>query len=79
MQTTINISLDVPQSYQLDTLKQELTEYAKILVAKAKPKAKISRKQYAHDALCGIMKTDMKTDKSDKELIEEYLEEKYQI
>lgn len=77
MQTTINISLDVPQSYQLDTLKQELTEYAKKLVAK--PKAKIVRKQYAHDALCGIMKTDMKTDKSDKELIEEYLEEKYQI
>ena len=79
MQTTINISLDVPKSYQLDTLKQELTEYAKKLVAKAKPKAKIARKQYAHDALCGIMKTDMKADKSDKELIEEYLEEKYQI
>lgn len=79
MQTTINISLDVPQSYQLDTLKQELTEYAKKLVAKAKPKAKIARKQYAHDALCGIMKTDMKADKSDKELIEEYLKEKFQI
>ena len=79
MQTTINISLDVPQSYQLDTLKQELTEYAKKLVAKAKPKAKIVRKQYAHDVLCGIMKTDMKTYKSDKELIEEYLKEKFQI
>ena len=51
MQTTINISLDVPQSYQLDTLKQELTEYAKKLVAKAKPKAKVARRQYAHDAL----------------------------
>ena len=72
MQTTINISLDVPQSYQLDTLKQELTEYAKKLVAKAKPKAKVARRQYAHDALCGIMKTD-------KELIEEYLKEKFQI
>ena len=71
MQTTINISLDVPQSYQLDTLKQELTEYAKKLVAKAK----VARRQYAHDALCGIMKTD----KSDKELIEEYLKEKFQI
>lgn len=75
MQTTINISLDVPQSYQLDTLKQELTEYAKKLVAKAKPKAKVARRQYAHDALCGIMRTD----KSDKELIEEYLKEKFQI
>ena len=78
MQTTINISLDVPQTYQLKTWKQELTEYAKKLVAKAKPKEKIARKQYAHDALCGIMKTDMKTDKSDKELREVYLEEKYQ-
>ena len=67
--------MDVPQSYQLDTLKQELTEYAKKLVAKAKPKAKVARRQYAHDALCGIMKTD----KSDKELIEEYLKEKFQI
>lgn len=37
MQTTINISLDVPQTYQLDALRQELTEYAKKLVAKAKP------------------------------------------
>lgn len=43
MQTTINISLDVPQTYQLDALKQELTEYAKKLVAKAKPKAKIEK------------------------------------
>lgn len=75
MQTTINISLDVPQSYQLDTLKQELTEYAKKLVANAKPKAKAERKHYAHDAICGIMKTD----KTDTELIEEYLKEKYQI
>lgn len=48
MQTTINISLDVP---------------------------KAERKHYAHDAICGIMKTD----KTDTELIEEYLKEKYQI
>ena len=34
--------------------------------------AKAERKQYAHDAICGIMKTDT-------ELIEEYLEGKYQI
>ena len=40
MQTTINISLDVPQTYQLDALRQELTEYAKKLVAKAKPTVK---------------------------------------
>ena len=75
MQTTINISLDLSHTYQLDTLKQELTEYAKKIVAKAKPKANIARKQYAHDALSGIMKTDT----SDKELIAENREEKYHI
>lgn len=79
MQTTINISLDVPQSYQLDTLKQELTEYAKKLVAKAKPKAKAKAKaekqHYAFEALRGFAQTDA----SDEELLDEYLEDKYGI
>lgn len=77
MQTTINISLDVPQSYQLDTLKQELTEYAKKLVAKAKPKAKAKaeKQHYAFETLRGFAETDA----SDEELLDEYLEEKYGI
>ena len=49
MQATINISLDVPQTYRLETLKQELTDYAKMLVAKAKPMSQTkARKHYAH-------------------------------
>ena len=77
MQTTINISLDVPQSYQLDTLKQELTEYAKKLVAKAKlkAKAKAEKQHYAFEALRGFAQTDA----SDEELLDEYLEDKYGI
>ncbi len=73
MQTTINISLDVPQTYQLETLKQELTEYAKKLVAKAKPKAE--KQHYAFEALRGFAQTDA----SDEELLDEYLEDKYGI
>lgn len=75
MQTTINISLDVPKSYQLDTLKQELTEYAKKLVAKAKPKAKAEKQHYAFEALRGFAQTDA----TDEELLDEYLEDKYGI
>lgn len=76
MQATINVSLDVPQTYNLETLKQELTEYAKKLVAKAapKPQAKV-RKHYAHDAICGIAMTNS----TDEKLLEGYLKDKYGI
>lgn len=76
MQATINVSLDVPQTYSLETLKQELTEYAKKLVAKAapKPQAKV-RKRYAHDAICGIMKTK----ETDEAMLERYLKTKYEV
>ena len=74
MQATINISLDVPQTYRLDTLKQELTEYAKKLVAKTKPKAKV-KKKYAFEALRGFAKTDL----TDEELLEGYFNDKYGI
>lgn len=74
MQTTINISLDVPQTYQLDALRQELTEYAKKLVAKAKPTAKIE-KHYDFESLRGYVQTK----NTDNELLNEYLEDKYEI
>lgn len=76
MQATINVSLDVPQTYSLETLKQELTEYAKKLVAKAAPKPQAkARKHYAHDAICGIMKTQ----ESDEAMLERYLKTKYEL
>lgn len=74
MQTTISLSLDVPQTYGLETLKKQLTEYAKELVAKAKPSPKV-RKHYAHDALCGLAITKS----SDEELLDGYLKDKYNL
>lgn len=54
MQTTINVSLEVPNGYSLDTLKKQLTEYAKELVGKTKAASTAERKHYAHDVLCGL-------------------------
>ena len=39
------------------------------------PKYIYIRKQYTHDAICGIMKSDS----TDEELLEDYLKEKYQM
>lgn len=74
MQATINLSLDVPQTYGLETLKKQLTEYAKELVAKTKPVPKV-RKHYAHDVLCGLAMTKS----SDEELLDGYLKDKYNV
>ena len=71
---TINVSVNVPKSYRLDLLQQQLTAYAQKLIAQAKPKAK--RKQhYRHEALCGIFKSEA----TEEQLVEEYLKEKYNL
>lgn len=74
MQATINLSLDVPKTYGREALKKQLTEYAKALVAKAKPETKV-RKHYAHDALCGLAMTKS----SDEDLLDGYLKDKYKM
>lgn len=68
--TSINVSVQVPKSYRLDLLQQQLTAYAQQLVASAKPKHR-----YRHEALCGIFSSDA----SQEELVEEYLQEKYSL
>lgn len=68
--TSINVSVQVPKSYRLDLLQQQLTAYAQQLVASAKPKHR-----YRHEALCGIFSSDASQD----ELVEEYLQEKYSL
>lgn len=74
MPTTINVSVDVPATYRVDLLTQQLTEYARRLVASAESKS--ARKQrYRHEALCGIF--DSKATK--EELLEEYLQDKYDL
>lgn len=73
MQTIINVSLEVPNGYSLDVLKKQLTEYAKELVGKTKATSMAKRKHYAHDALCGLAVSD----KTDGELLDDYLVDKY--
>ena len=78
MLTTIQVSLDVPKDYQLDTLTKQLTEYAKGLVAKTRSKtnaSKTTRKQYAHDILCGIVPNKQ----TDEKLLDDYLKDKYEV
>ena len=68
--TTISVPVRVPKSYSLTLLQQQLTAYAQQLVASAKPK-----RRYRHEALCGILKSDA----TQEELLEEYLQEKYNV
>ena len=68
--TTINIPVRVPKSYSLVLLQQQLTAYAQHLVDSAKPK-----RRYRHETLCGIFNSDA----TQEELIEGYLQEKYNV
>ena len=68
--TTINVPVRVPKSYSLALLQQQLAAYAQQLVASAKPK-----RRYRHEALCGIFNSDA----TQEELLEEYLQEKYNV
>ena len=72
--TTINVSVDVPGTYRIDLLTKQLTEYAKRLVKSARP-VKKTKQKYQHESLCGIFSSDT----NDKQHIEEYLQEKYNV
>jgi len=71
MPTTINISVDVPKTYQLDVLKKQLTDYAMHLIAVSSS----TKRHYKHEALCGVLAPERK----DGEYVEEYLKEKYNV
>ena len=72
--TTIKVPVNVPKSYSIELLREQLAAYAKQLIASAKPAAKANRR-YRHEALCGIFNSDATED----QLIEDYLQEKYQL
>lgn len=67
---TINVPVVVPKSYRIDLLQQQLTAYAKLLIASAKPK-----RHYRHESLCGIFNSDV----TQEELLEEYLQDKFDL
>ena len=71
---TINVSVMVPKTYRVDLLQQQLTAYAQKLVSQVKPAAK-SRRHYRHEELCGIFSSDA----TEEQLLEDYLQEKYQL
>ena len=67
---TISVSVRIPKSYRVDLLQQQLTAYAQQLIDAAKP-AKKAKRQYRHEALCGIFSSGA----SEEELIEDYLKD----
>ena len=74
MTTTINISLNVPPTYQVDVLTRQLTEYGKQLIAKETTIR--SHKRPSRNFLKGLT---LPKGATSEELIEEYLEEKYGV
>ena len=71
---TINVSVNVPKSYRIDLLQQQLTAYAQKLIAQSKPATKL-KQHYRHEALCGIFSSDA----TEEQLLEDYLQEKYNL
>ena len=74
MSITINIPVNVPQGFNLKRLTEQLSEYAKTLIADSQPTG-VSDKHYKHEALCGIFDDDTTKEK----LVESYLKEKYDL
>ncbi|MBR1414665.1 MAG: hypothetical protein IJ570_02235 [Prevotella sp.] len=73
MTRIISISLNVPESYQVDTLTRQLTEYGERLIARSTQTAK-PRRRSSRDFLKGLS---IPKEATDRQLVDEYLEEKY--
>lgn len=71
---TISVSVKIPRSYRTDLLQQQLTAYAQELIGAARP-AKKGKRHYRHEALCGVFSSGA----TEEELLEGYLQEKYQL
>ncbi|MBR2292457.1 MAG: hypothetical protein IJ868_09165 [Prevotella sp.] len=75
MTRTLSISLNVPDSYEVEELARQLTEYGERLIARRRPKPDMG-KRFSQQFLQGLS---LPKGKSDRQLIDEYLEEKYGI
>jgi len=71
---TINVSVNVPKSFHIDLLQQKLASYAQQLIAESVSPTTNKRK-HRHEALCGVFKSEA----SEVTLVEDYLQEKYQL
>ena len=72
MTRTINISLNVPESYGIEELTRQLTEYGERLISRRK--RVVTSKSHSKTFLKGLS---LPNGATDKELIDEYLSEKY--
>ena len=75
MTTTLNISLNVPESFEVEELTRQLTEYGERLIARQKPSAK-SRRRPSRDFLKSFT---LPKGTTSEQLIDEYLSEKYGV
>ena len=75
MTRTINISLNVPESYGIEELTRQLTEYGERLISRRK-RAVASNKRHSQTFLKGLS---MPAGTTDKELIDDYLSGKYGV
>ena len=75
MTTTLNISLNVPESFEVEELTRQLTEYGERLIARGKPSAK-SRRRPSRDFLRTFS---LPKGMTSEQLIDEHLAEKYGV
>ena len=75
MTRIINISLNVPESYGIEELTRQLTEYGERLISRRK-RAVTSKKRHSQKFLKGLS---LPRGMNDKELVDEYLSEKYGV
>lgn len=73
MTQIISISLNVPDSYRVDTLTRQLTEYGERLIARSTQAAK-PRCQSSRNFLQGLS---LPKETSDRQLVDDYIKEKY--
>ena len=75
MTRTINISLNVPENYGMDELKRQLTAYGELLILRRQHRER-TRRRFSQYFLSGLT---MPEGMSDKELVDDYLKEKYGV
>lgn len=75
--TMINIPVEIPQNYSIESLTKHLTDYAQrlILLSVKINSEKQPVKHYKHKSLCGIIAQES----HDDEFLEGYLSDKYAI
>lgn len=75
MTRTINISLNVPENFGMEELTRQLTSYGELLVMRRNLK-KRTIGRFSQHFLAGLS---LPQDKSDRELVDDYLTEKYGV